>query len=107
MLNLITKAITFLGAGGWEDVDPKLQFLENICNTLESLLWPVLIVVASVGSLYAIYLGINMAKAEDASKREEAKKHVINVVIAMAVVIVFILLIQTVIIPNLGTWLEM
>ena len=105
MFNLITKALTFLGASSWEDVDPKLQFLENIVNTLNDILWPILVVVATLGSIYAIYLGIQMAKAEDASKREEAKKRVINAVIAMAVVVVFIVVIQTVIIPNIGTWL--
>ena len=86
-------------------IDPKFKFMITICNALNSLLWPLLIIVASVGSIYAVFLGINMAKAEDSSKRDEARKRLINTIIAMAITVVIIILIQTVIIPNMATWL--
>lgn len=90
----------------WWGLPEKLSFLKTIVSAIESVLWPVLIVVATVGSIYAIYLGINMAKAEDSSKRDEAKKHVINAVIAMVVTVVLILLIQLVLIPNIPVWVS-
>ena len=104
MLNLITKAMQFMAVEWPADMDKKLDFLKTIVEALEAVLWPILIVVASVGSIYAIYLGINMAKAEDAGKRDEAKKRVINAVIAMVVTVVLILLIQLVLIPNIPNW---
>ena len=88
----------------WWGIPKKLEFLKVIVNAIESVLWPILIVVATVGSIYAIYLGINMAKAEDSSKRDEARRHLINAVIAMAVTVVMILLINLVIIPNIPGW---
>ncbi len=88
----------------WWGLPKKLEFLKTIVNAIESVLWPILIVVATVGSIYAIYLGINMAKAEESGKRDEARKHLINAVIAMAVTVVMILLINLVIIPNIPGW---
>jgi hypothetical protein len=55
-------------------------WLQPILDALQAALWPILIVVAAVGSIYAIYLGVMMAKAENAEKREEAKKRIINAV---------------------------
>ena len=58
-------------------------FLDPILKVLDEIIWPILIVLAAVGSIYAIYLGVMMAKAENAEKREEAKKRIINAVIAI------------------------
>lgn len=73
----------FVGAYAW--LNPLLTVLQNI-------VLPILIVVATAGVIYAVYLGIMMAKAEDEGKREEAKKRIINVVIAIAVTIVLMVL---------------
>ena len=86
-------------------VDNNFYFVKQICDALNTLLWPLLIIVASAGSIFAIFLGVNMARAEDTSKRDEARKRIIGTIIAMAVVIVTILLIQLVFIPNIGGWL--
>lgn len=69
-------------------------WLQQILDVLNMIIFPILIVVASVGTIYAIYLGVMMAKAENAEKREEAKKRIINAVIAVAVMIVLILLLK-------------
>ena len=90
----------------WWGLPKKLEFLKGIVTAIENTLWPILVVVATVGSIYAIYLGIQMAKAEDASKREESKKRVINAVIAMGVTVVLIVIIQTVLIPNIPLWVS-
>ena len=47
--------------------------------------------VGAAGAIYAIYLGIQLAKADDQSKRDEAKKHLITVLIAVAVTVVLVL----------------
>ena len=69
-------------------------FLIPILDVLNNIIWPILIVLAAVGSIYAIYLGVMMAKAENAEKREEAKKRIINAVIAIVIVVVLILLMK-------------
>ena len=70
------------------------EFLDPILKVLDEIIWPILIVLASVGTIYAIYLGVMMAKAENAEKREEAKKRIINAVIALVIVVVLVLLLK-------------
>ena len=69
-------------------------WLDPILKVLSDIIFPILIVVAAVGTIYAIYLGVMMAKAENAEKREEAKKRIINAVIAIVIMIVLVLLLQ-------------
>lgn len=107
MFNLLFAMVnTFsnLGAADWTKIDTAYQFLKPIVSAIESALWPILIVVAAAGSIYAVVLGVNMAKAADAGAREEAKKRVINVVIALVITIVLILLFQL-FLSQLPNWL--
>jgi uncharacterized membrane-anchored protein len=48
-------------------------------------------VVGAIGAIYAIYVGVKLARAEDQGKRDDAKKHLITVVIAIGVTIALIL----------------
>ncbi len=97
-VNMLMLKISMLGAdeGLFSDTSP-LNFLDPIYSALQSILIPVLIVAGTVGSIYAVVLGINMARADSAEKREEAKKRVINVVLALVIVIVLIIIFQFVI----------
>lgn len=65
-------------------------------NVVELVLWIILAVVGVAGIIYAIYLGVKLARAEDQSKRDEAKKHLITVVIAIVVTLVLIVFFNTV-----------
>jgi len=100
MSNLLFKMATLLG----EDASDKWGWVSNITSFIRTLLPYVLIVVATAGTIYAVILGVNMAKAEDPSKREEAKKRIINFIIALAVTVVLILLLQL-FATYLPTWL--
>ncbi len=71
-------------------VDPVL----TLCNSLI----PIMIaVVAAVGSLWCILLGVKYAKADDPQEHEKAKKGLINAIIGF--VLIFVLLIML----NIGT----
>ena len=65
-------------------------WLEKLLSAIESIVGPILIVVGAIGVIYAIYLGVMLAKAENAEKREEAKKRIVNVLIAIAITAVLI-----------------
>ena len=67
---------------------PWPSFLDGVGNGIGYAL--VLIVVGAIGIIYAIYLGVMLAKAENAEKREEAKKRIVNVLIAIAITAVLI-----------------
>lgn len=85
--------------GGFMAVDyitdnPEWEWVDTIVSAIQTVLWPLLIVVAAAGMIYAVVIGINMAKADSTEKREEAKKRLINVIIGIVVVIALILLFQ-------------
>ena len=65
-----------------------------IIKILDAMLWPILILVGTAGSIYAIVLGVNFSKAESADKREEAKKRMINAIIGLVVTIILLILLK-------------
>ena len=72
--------------------DGKIESIADFAVTLEFLLrkilGPVLIVIGVIGVIYAIYLGVMYAKAEDASKRKEIQGRLIGAIIGAVIIIV-------------------
>lgn len=106
----LTKLTTYmLGFGKSATLSKDLKDTEwgwvyNITNAIDSVLWPLLIIVGAAGTIYAVVLGVNMARADSTEKREEAKKRLINVIIGIAITIALILffkLLTSTIIPSL------
>ncbi len=99
LLNFMSGLLAYVGPNG-ESYETRAEYLdaagfgwlETLLSALESIVGPILIVVATVGVIYAIYLAVMLAKAENAEKREEAKKRIINVVVAIAIMVVLIFL---------------
>lgn len=83
-----------LGAMLEVTVAEEFKWVYDIADVINKALWPILIVVAAAGTIYAVVLGVNMARADSPEKREEAKKRVINVLIGMAIIVGLILLLQ-------------
>ncbi len=65
---------------------------EKIDEIMNNILGPIMTVIGSAGIIYAIVLSVQYAKAEDQSKRDEAKKRLINVIIGVIVLAVGITL---------------
>ena len=74
-----------------KDKGIQLDWLEELLTVLEWVLWVALIIVAAAGSIYAIYVGVKMARAESSDQREEAKKRLINIIVSIVVTIALIL----------------
>ncbi len=72
--------------------DNTRKLLSQTFSIISSVLWVVLGVVGAIGAIYAIYLGVQLARAEDQSKRDDAKKHLITVFIAIGVTIALIVI---------------
>ncbi len=68
------------------------NILSSIYDVINGIIVPILIIVATVGIVYAIVLGVNYAKAETSDQKEEAKKRIINVVVGALLMIVLMLL---------------
>ena len=72
----------------------KFGWIFQITDAMDMILWPLLIIVASAGSIYAVVLGVNMARADSTEKREEAKKRLVNVLIGIGIIIGLILFLK-------------
>lgn len=77
------------------DSDGTKEILTQVFDIISLVLWIVLAVVGAVGAIYAIFLGIKLARAEEQGKRDDAKKHLITVCIAIGVTLALILVFNT------------
>lgn len=59
------------------------SIFKPIVEVLNMMVVPLLILVGTAGSIYAIILGVKYARAESADAREEEKKRLINAVIGL------------------------
>ncbi len=85
--------ILSLLAVGWSGYkwSGEYEWVGSLFKVLEPLLYAIMAVASAAGAIYAVILGINLARAEDQSKRDEAKKRIITTVIAVAVTIALVL----------------
>lgn len=90
---------SMLGAAtGWSAIDYPPQFaawIPDLLGALEIVLWVLLAIVGAAGGIYALYVGIKMARADSAEARDENKKRLINIIISIVVVVVLILFFNT------------
>lgn len=81
--------------GSLGDYSGTYDVLNTVFKILSIVLWVVLGIVGAVGAIYAIWLGVKLARADEQGKRDEAKKHLITVAIAVGVTVVLILFFNT------------
>ena len=81
---------TLLSGSGY-DFTGKYAWLETLFTYLNPVLYAIMAVVGAAGAIYAIVLGVNLARAEDQSKRDEAKKRLVTTLIAVAITIALVL----------------
>ena len=98
LINIISQ----LNVYQFED-GSQWEFLNPVLEVLGAALIPILILVGTAGMIYAIVLGVKLARAETTDQRDEAKKRLINAIIALVVMIALILLLQL-FVSNIGTW---
>ncbi len=72
----------------------NLAWLEDVYNTLPNILYAILAVVGGAGTVYAIILGVNLAKSESDDKRKQASTRLRNTLIGVAVLLVLVLFIN-------------
>ena len=94
------ESIKFMGTE--YPVVESFNWLQTLFNVISWVLIPLFIAVAAAGAIYAVVLGVNLARAEDAEKRDAAKKRLIWAIVGFASIIVLILLVNFImrLIPN-------
>lgn len=76
---------TFLGGYSW---------LNEVYKTLPIILYCILAVAGGAGAVYAIILGINLAKSESDDARKKAADRLRNTIIGVAVLLVLVIFIN-------------
>ncbi len=78
----------------------SLSWLNELYNTLPLILYTIIAVVGGAGAVYAIILGINLAKSESDDARKTAQNRIKNTIIGIVVLLALVLFI-TLIIPEI------
>lgn len=92
---LMTKlAATITYMGNTYQVHDNFAFLQTIFNIVSWVMIPLFIAVAAAGSIYAVVLGVNLARAADAEARQNAKTRLIWAIVGLVAIIVLIILIN-------------
>lgn len=74
------------------DVSTLSAVANKLAELMKKIVGPVLIVIGAAAALYAIYLGVMYAKAEDANKRKEVQGRLIGAAIGVVIILVGITL---------------
>ena len=85
MFSTLLYDFSKLGSNG------EYKWLQTLFDVLNPVLYAIMAVVGAAGAIYAIVLGVNLARAEDQSKRDEAKKRLVTTLIAVGVTIALVL----------------
>lgn len=83
----------------------KYYWVDDLCNALDNILTPILILVATAGLIYAVVLGVNLARADSSDKQQEAKKRLVYAIVGLVVIVVLIILLKL-FIANIDTFLS-
>lgn len=79
----------------------QFAWLQDVYETLPPILYAILAVVGGAGSVYAIVLGVNLAKSENDEKRKSAIARLRNTLIGVGVLLVLVLFINLALPPIL------
>lgn len=82
MVELLLK---FIGDFAW---------LNDVYNTLPSILYSIMAAVGAAGVVYSIILGVNLAKSENDEKRRYAAFRLRNTLVGVLILVVFVLFIN-------------
>ncbi len=97
---LMSAMIGFLGSGSApsdalsDSPSWLVQTFAIVWKVIDDILWPAFAIIATLGIVYAIVLGVNYAKAETSDKKEEAKKRIINAVVGVVVMLALIVILK-------------
>ena len=77
----------------YEGIGTSYAFLAPILRLIDGFMIPLIIVVLAAGTIYAVILGVNMARADSSEARDAAKKRLINCIVGFAIIIVLLAII--------------
>ena len=82
--NLLAQ-YTFYGEYAW---------LNDVYETLPTILYLILASAGGAGTIYAVILGVNLAKAESDDARKKAQSRLINTIVGVSILLFLVLFIN-------------
>ena len=76
-----------------------------VLEVLNALLWPCIAFVGAVVTLYCVFLGIKISKADEQNSREKAKKDLIGAIIGFLIIFILIVALK-IAMPILQEWVQ-
>ena len=67
-------------------------WLKEIVGSINWIMIPIMVLVGTAGLIYAVVLGVNLARADGAEKIKEAKQRLVNAIVGLVSIIVLCLL---------------
>ena len=71
-----------------QEIEAEFGWVRQIIEAVKTILVPVLAIVAAAGVIWAIVLGVQMARADSTDRREECKKRLIGLIVGIVVLVV-------------------
>ena len=93
ILSAISDVAKKLEDGSYENIGTGYAFLAPILRLVDNFMIPLMIVVLAAGTIYAVILGVNMARADSSETRDAAKKRLINCIVGFAIIVVLLAII--------------
>ncbi len=106
-MNTVTDVVTTLPAiASTEQGNVDLSSVtEPIIKLINSILTAAIPLVASVGALYCVLLGVKYARAEEPQDREKAKQHLKGAIVGFVLIFVLIVALR-IATPILTEWMK-
>lgn len=76
-----------------------------VVSLINSLVGPIISVVAAVGAIYCVILGVKLAKADEPQEREKAKMALKNAIIGFFLIFILIVVMRLMV-PTLVNWVN-
>ena len=90
-MKFMAQILALLG-GGETSSNPFDTYTGKLLEVVKDLLTPIFAVLATVGVVWAIVLGVQYMKAESTDKKEEAKKRMVNVIVGTVIMLVMVMI---------------
>lgn len=87
----------FADANSSRNPNPKVKFNEvtnPVGGLIDQILWALIPVVASIGAVFCIGLGMKYSRAEEPQEREKAKHHLKSAIIGFMLIFILIVAIK-------------
>lgn len=90
----ITNMVNFIMLATAGGDNPFQKMAEPVIKLLDMALVPAMGLVGSLGTIYCIFLGVKLAKAEEPQDREKAKNALKNAIIGFVLIFVLIVVMK-------------